>query len=264
MQSFVDILINIIKEAGTILVDAYNGNAENGVIEKSGDANFVTEYDVKTQDFLISQIKEAIPDAEFIAEEKDNDSSALEVDHCFIIDPIDGTTNFIHDYKQSAISVAMFSRGVAVFGAVYDPYLDELFYAVKNSGAYLNGKKIKVSERPVDKAVISYGTSPYYKKELGAKTFSMCKDVFDVVADVRRTGSAALDLAYVAAGRTEGFFEFRLSPWDIAAGSVLISEAGGIITDMCGNSIDFSRPSHVLAAGKYLYEILLDEARKYV
>lgn len=262
-MNLVELLTPIIKNAGKILLDACDRDTESNVIEKNGDANFVTEYDVKTQEFLMSEIKKAIPSAEFIAEEKDNDPEVLKAEYCLIIDPIDGTTNFIHGYKQSSISVAVFSCGDPLLGAVYDPYLDELFIAERGKGAYLNGRRIKVSDRSVEKAVISYGTSPYYKKELGDKTFGLCKDLFDVAADVRRTGSAAIDLAYLAAGRTDGFFEFRLSPWDIAAGYVLICEAGGIITDMNGKKIDFSCPSSVIAANRQIYETVLELSKEY-
>lgn len=259
-----EILSPIIKEAGKIMLGAFDSDAEENVTEKSGDVNFVTEYDVKTQNYLISAIKNAIPEAEFIAEEKDNDSNVLNAKYCFVIDPIDGTTNFIHNYKQSSISVAVFSYGEPIFGAVYDPYLDELFYAERDKGAYVNGKRIKMSERAIDRAVISYGTSPYYKAELGNKTFGLCKDLFDIAADVRRTGSAAIDIAYLASGRTDGFFEFRLSPWDYAAGYVLIAESGGIITDMNGESVKFTSPSSIIAANKNVYPLILEKSQKYI
>ena len=258
------ILVPIIKDAGKIILGALNSDAEDSATEKSGDVNFVTVYDVKTQNFIMSEIKKAIPKAEFIAEEKDNDSGVLNAEYCFVIDPIDGTTNFIHNYKQSSISVAVFSHGEPIFGAIYDPYLDELFYAEKNKGAYVNGKKMTVSDRKIDKAVVSYGTSPYYKAELGDKTFGLCKDIFGVAADVRRTGSAAIDLAYLAAGRTDGFFEFRLSPWDFAAGYVLIMESGGIIADMNGDSVKFTAPSSIIAANKNVYPHILKKSQKYI
>lgn len=257
-----EILVPIIKNAGKIILKA--SDPEESVTEKSGDSNFVTVYDVLTQNYLISEIRAALPESEFIAEEKDNDSNLLNSKYCFVIDPIDGTTNFIHNYKQSSISVAVFSFGEPIFGAVYDPYLDELFYAEKDKGAYVNGKRMQMSERDIDKAVISYGTSPYYKAELGNKTFDLCKDLFDIAADVRRTGSAAIDLAYLAAGRTDGFFEFRLSPWDFAAGCVLIGEAGGIITDMNGESVNFSAPSTIIAANKKVYPFVLEKSKKYL
>ena len=263
MNKLSELLIPIMKSAGEILLSAHNEDIVGGVTEKCGDANFVTAFDIKTQEYLISEIKKVIPDACFIAEEQENDSDMLEREHCFIIDPIDGTTNFIHGYKRSSISVAMVSCGVPCFGAVYDPYLGEVFYAERGCGAYLDGKPIHVSNRDMKKAVIAYGTSPYYKQQLSEKTFGLCRELFENVSDVRRTGSAAIDLANLAAGRTDGFFEFRLSPWDIAAGYVLIEEAGGIISDMRGEPIDFSHPSSVIASNQQNYESIISIAKKY-
>lgn len=262
MSDLIKKLIDIIKNAGEVMVSAHNIENED-VSSKEGSANFVTVYDVKIQDLLMSEIKKAVPDALFIAEEKENDASVLMGEHCFIIDPIDGTTNFIHDYRHSCISLAMFSRGEAVFGAVYDPYLKEFFRAEKSKGAYLNDVPMKVSSRKMSEAIVAYGTSPYYKSTLGEKTFALTKELFDKCADIRRCGSAALDLAYTAAGRNDLFFEFLLSPWDVAAGYLLITEAGGVITDMQGNTIDFSKPCPVIASSKELYGEFWDIVKKY-
>ncbi len=262
MSTLTQKLINIMKNAGEIMLCAHNID-DDSISSKEGSANFVTVFDVKVQDYLMSEIKALVPDALFIAEEKKNDPSVLMGEHCFIIDPIDGTTNFIHDYRHSCISLAMFSGGQAVFGAVYDPYLGELFSAEKGMGAFLNGKPMKVSSRPMSDAIVAYGTSPYYKDVLCEKTFELTKELFNRCADIRRCGSAALDLAYTAAGRNDLFFEFLLSPWDIAAGYLLITEAGGIITDMQGKEIDFSAPCPVIASSKKLYSEFLDIAKKY-
>jgi len=255
-------LIDIIKSAGEIMASAHNID-HSDVSSKEGSANFVTVYDLKVQEKLMSDIRKAVPDALFIAEEKENDASVLMGEHCFIIDPIDGTTNFIHDYRHSCISLAMFSKGEAIFGAVYDPYLKELFRAEKGKGAFLNDAPMKVSSKKMSEAIVAYGTSPYYKSTLAEKTFALTKELFYRCADVRRCGSAALDLAYTAAGRNDLFFEFLLSPWDVAAGYLLITEAGGVITDMQGNKIDFSKPCPVIAANPQIYNDFLDIARKY-
>jgi myo-inositol-1(or 4)-monophosphatase len=247
----------ILDEAGRIMRSAHNHDVSSSVLVKPGDANFVTAYDFQVQEFLIAKITEAIPDAVFIAEEQTNDPAVLAGAHCFIIDPIDGTTNFIHNYRHSCISVAMLSFGEVVFGAVYDPYLDELFCAAKGEGAYLNGHPIHVSDCTMDRALVSFGTCPYYKDTLAEPSFRLCKELFLRCSDVRRAGSAALDLAYVAAGRCDIFFEFLLSPWDIAAGYLLIAEAGGIITDMNGAPIHFDAPSPVLAATPTIHPDLL-------
>jgi len=259
------ILTELMRAAGRIMLSAHleEDNSDGAVSEKTGSANFVTKYDVAVQEFLMEEIKKAIPNATFIAEEKENDPSVLSGEACFVIDPIDGTKNFINDYRHSCISLAVISRGETVFGAVYDPYQNEMFTAEKGKGARLNGRPMKVSDRSLELGIAAYGTSPYYKDTLTDKTFGFARDVFLAASDIRRCGSAALDLAYLAAGRNDIFFEFILSPWDIAAGSLLVTEAGGVITDINGDTIDLSHPSSVFAANKTIYPDLIKMAEKY-
>ena len=259
-------LESLLREAGKIILSAHaaeHDDTEESVKVKPGSANFVTVYDVKVQNFLMDSIKAFIPDATFIAEEKENDSAVLESEHCFIIDPIDGTTNFIHDYHHSCISLAMISKGETVLGMVYDPSMDELFSAEKGQGAYLNGKKMTVADHEMPFAVVAFGTCPYYKDTHAEKTFAFARDMFLAASDVRRPGSAALDLAYLAAGRNDIFFEFILSPWDIAAGALLINEAGGVITQIDGSPITMEHPCSVFAATKRLHPEVLKLAEKY-
>ena len=258
-------LSSLIREAGNIMLSAHDveHNDENGVKIKPGTANFVTVYDVRVQDFLIERIKEILPTAVFIAEEKENDAAVLEADACFIIDPIDGTTNFIHDYRRSCISLAMISKGETVFGAIYDPYLDELFTAEAGKGAWVNGRTLHVSDRPFSLAVAAFGTCPYYKDTLAEKTFALAHDVFLATSDVRRPGSAALDLAYVAAGRADLYFELILSPWDFAAGALLVREAGGIVTQQDGSPITLAAPCPIFAGTPETHGELLRMAEKY-
>ncbi len=255
-------LLPLIRKAGKMMVAAHV-DSEDGVTAKAGSANFVTVYDVKIQNFLLSSIKELIPDAYFIAEEKDNDPAVLHREYCFIIDPIDGTTGFIHDNRHSCVSVGLFSRGEAVFGAVYDPYQDEMFHAIRGGGAYLNDCPIHVSAFPFGSALIGYGTAPYYKDTLADKTFALCRELFDACIDVRRCGSSALDLSYVAAGRYDAFYEMVLSPWDFAAGYLLVTEAGGMISQMNGAPVDFTRPCSVIASSDVCYPELLKYTKKY-
>ena len=243
----IDQLFPIVREAGKTMMLAHC-TEENEIREKAGNANFVTVYDVRIQEFLIKNIRELFPDAVFIAEEKENDPAMLTGDHCFIIDPIDGTTNFIHDYHHSCISVAMFSHGEPILGIVYNPYLDELFHAEKGKGAYLNNTPLRVSNRPLETALVAFGTTPYYKDQFAKKTFDACHKMLFACADLRRGGSAALDLAYVACGRVDLFFEYRISPWDGAAGYLLVKEAGGNVTDLCGLPYTFEGPCSVLAS----------------
>ena len=262
MVELSEILIPIIKKAGKKMLSAHDVEEEGAVSEKYGDpANLVTAYDVAIQEFIIEEIKANFPDAYFISEEKENDSEHLSFEHCFVIDPIDGTANFIHQYNHSCISLAMISKNDIVFAAVYDPYLDEMFSAEKGKGAFLNGRPMKVSSRDIEHSIVAYGTSPYRKKELGEKTFRVAYKLFMQCSDIRRCGSAALDLAYLAAGRNDMFFELVLCPWDIAAGALLVKEAGGIISDTDGNSIDLARPCPVIAATPKTYSFLLENTK---
>lgn len=252
---FISTLSPIIKKAGEIMLSAVG--AKN-FKQKQGDVNYVTEYDEKVQAFLISEIKKVYPNATFIAEEKDNDSSAFNSELCFIIDPIDGTTNFIRDYKTSSISIGVFSKGVGVFGAILNPYLDELYTAEKGKGAYLNGKKITVSDKDLNQTIFAFGSSPYYKQELGEKTFDTAKKLFFACADIRRSGSAALDFCHLACGRIDLFFECRLSPWDFSAGAIIVKEAGGIITDLHGKELDFRIPQSILCGNQKTHKKALE------
>ncbi len=247
MNNFDKMLLPIIREAGKIMTGARN--IEGAISDKGGDsANMVTLFDVTVQNFLINEITKLIPDAFFFAEEKENNAEDLMREYCFVIDPIDGTTNFIHNYRHSCISVALFSRGETRFAAIFDPYQNEMFHAVKGGGAYLNGEPMHVSERDFEHSLVAFGTCPYYMDKYGDKTFGLAHELCKRCSDVRRPGAAALDLAYLAAGRNDIFFEFMLSPWDIAAGELLIKEAGGIITNDEGKPIDFSAASPVFAS----------------
>jgi len=254
-------LISIIKEAGKIMLGA---DADRRFDSKAGTANFVTAYDVAVQIFLIQKIKELLPEAVFMAEEKENDTAVLNEKYCFIIDPIDGTTNFIHDYKHSSISIAMLSHGETVIGMVYDPYLDELFFAEKGKGAYLNGKAIHVSKNPMELSVVLIGSCPYYKEKLADKTLALTKELFFKTSDFRRSGSAALDLASVACGRCDIFFEFQLSPWDFAAGELLVTEAGGVVTKADGSKTNLEAPCPIFASNGIVHGELIEMAKKYI
>ncbi|MBO5967577.1 MAG: inositol monophosphatase [Clostridia bacterium] len=253
MKNLENLLLPLIREAGKIMTGARD--IEGAVSEKGGDAaNMVTVYDVAVQNFLMNEISKIIPDAFFFAEEKENNAEDLMRDYCFVIDPIDGTTNFVHDYRYSCISVAMFSHGDIKFAAVYDPYADEMFSATKGGGAFLNGKPMRVSDRDMPHSILAFGTCPHMKKEMGEQSFRLAYAVYSECSDVRRPGAAALDIAHLAAGRNDIFFELLLSPWDCAAGSLLVREAGGIIKNAEGTDIDFSAPSPVLAANPRVWD----------
>lgn len=236
-------IFELIKNCGEIIKNANRDNIS--IDEKSGRANFVTSYDKMVQDELKSGLSRIIPEAVFVGEEGEAAKAGL-TGKCFIVDPIDGTTNFIKDYHMSCISVGLLDNGEVVFGAVYNPYLDEMFYAVKGEGAYCNGKAIHVSSEPLSNGIVLFGSSPY-NEELSKKSFDVAYSYFRKALDIRRSGSAAIDLCSIASGRAEIYFELILQPWDFAAGSLLVQEAGGKITTFEGGQITFDKPCSVLA-----------------
>ena len=263
MKRLYNELCDIVRRAGEIILSAHDVDNEGTVFSKAGDsANLVTVYNTEKQKFIINEILSLVPDAVFIAEDKENDSEPLGSDYCFVIDPIDGTANFVHDYRHSCISLALFSHGEARYAIVYDPYLNEMFTAEQGGGAYLNGNRISVSEREPGIAMVAFGTAPYQKSRFSRVTFALCEKLFLACRDIRRVGSAALDLAYLAAGRNDIFFEFSLSPWDFAAGGLIIAEAGGIITDGDGKIHDYKAPAPVFAANKKCHKFLIDTVKK--
>jgi len=233
----------ILRKAGEILLNADRSDAM--VDEKCGHANFVTKYDYKVQNFLKTELLKIEPGSSFVGEENDI-GNILEEGLTFIVDPIDGTTNFIRDFKCSAISIGVLKDGKPYIGCVYNPYLNEMYGAQVGLGSYMNGKKLQVSNKSLAEGIVIFGTSLYYK-ELNKKTFDMAYDYFTRSLDVRRSGSAALDMCYVAAGRAELFFECRLSPWDYAAGYVIVTEAGGKVENMDGGDIVFDKPCGIIA-----------------
>ncbi len=233
----------LVKECGQVIL---NADREQMVIDtKSGFTDLVTEYDKKIQEQLSVGLKKILPEAKFIGEEGAN-HELTENGYAFIVDPIDGTTNFIKDYHISAISVALLKGKEVVAGIIYNPYLDELFYATKGNGAYCNGKKISVSSQPISNALILFGSSPY-DKNLFKKTIEILSGYFNKALDIRRSGSAALDLCSVACGRAELYFELQTSPWDFAAGKLLVEEAGGVVTTLDGAPLSFDGKTSILA-----------------
>lgn len=256
-----DFIPTIMKEASGIMLSAHD--IDSAVKSKSGDANFVTAYDVAVEDFLFEKLGHELPDAVIIGEEADeNHTELLKSRLCLIIDPIDGTTNYIHNYRYSAISVGIIDCGTPVYGAVYDPYEDRLFHAERGFGAYVlsrgNDNRIHVSDRHLKDSLCGFGTSPYYREELAKKTFDTVYRLFMATHDVRRSGSAALDLTDLAFGSLDIFLEMRLSPWDYAAGSVLVTEAGGVITQTDGSPIVFEHPCPILAGNPTAHAELLE------
>ncbi|MGN1346307.1 MAG: inositol monophosphatase family protein [Eubacteriales bacterium] len=252
----------MMREASDIILSAHE--IDKTIECKAGEANFVTAYDVAVQNFICERIRATLPEAVIIGEESDkNPMEALAKKLCVILDPIDGTTNFIHNYRASAISVGVCDGGCMVYGAVYNPYQDRMYVAERGHGAFLQSggrtSPIHVSERELPNALSCFGTSPYYREELCDATFARAKWLFLHTHDIRRSGSAALDLASIASGAVDIFFEYRLSPWDFAAGSLLIEEAGGVITQFDGSPVTLDCPCSILAGNRPSYEAVLGE-----
>jgi len=239
-------IIDIVREAGEILTGA--DHIEETVEEKAGRANFVTAYDKKIQEFLFEKLKKVMPEAVFIGEEEE-EHPALSEGYAFIIDPIDGTTNFMKGYCNSCISVGLLKDGQPEEGVVYNPYLNELFSAIKGKGACKNGIPIHVSPHDLSEGIVLFGTSPY-NEELAKKSFACAYELFMQSLDVRRSGSAAIDLCNIACGRAELYFELLLSPWDYAAGSLILTEAGGKIMRPDGKALTFDKKNGVVAGNE--------------
>ena len=219
------------RKAAGLVLQAHGILAET----KSGKRDVVTDYDRRVQEFLIQQLREAVPDAGFFCEEL-QDQDRTDSPRLFIIDPIDGTMNFVHGFHHSCISVAYAEGGVVRVGAVYNPYVDELFSAVRGKGAFLNGHPISVTDAGLSESIVCFGSAPY-NPELADRTFRLVRRAFDAGLDVRREGAAALDLCTVAAGRAGLYFELRLSLWDYAAGKLIVEEAGGRCCTVEGNPL---------------------------
>lgn len=236
-------LESILREAGEIMLAAQG--IERSVREKEGSANFVTAYDVKVQELLKERLLALCPRAHFMGEEGDLRADVLHGE-AFIVDPIDGTTNFIRGLNASAVSVAYLSQGEVVEAATFDPYRNEFYYAQRGKGATCNGVPIHVSELPLSESLVCFGTSPYYE-ELVPRTFELARRLMGTAADLRRSGSAVIDLTWVARGSAGLMFELKLSPWDYAAASLLVTEAGGVISQLDGSPLTFDRGCGVVA-----------------
>ena len=231
----------IARKAGEIILEREAFRVE----EKEGHANYVTTIDQHVQDYLMDALLNLLPGSVVIGEEKEND--VLGDEPTWIIDPVDGTTNLIHDFRVSSVSIALLENKKPVLGVVYQPYTNELFSAEAGKGCCLNGKPVHAAKNDLKHALVGFGTSPY-NEELAQKSMDLALLFLRKAADIRRTGSAAVDLAYVACGRQDVFFEWILKPWDYAAGALLVTEAGGTLEmPLSQTGIDFSKPQAVLA-----------------
>jgi myo-inositol-1(or 4)-monophosphatase len=251
-----NVMVAAARKAGRKLIRDF-GEIENLQISIKGPGNFVTAADQRTEKMLIEELQRARPGYGFIGEEGGT-IEGPDKTHRFIIDPIDGTTNFMHGIPQFAISIALEREKQIVSAVVYNPILDEMFTAEKGHGAYLNDKRLRVAGRKtLNDTVIATGAPRIgHDEEHHARFRAQIRDVMVATAAVRRFGAASLDLAWVAAGRFDGFWEEALSSWDMAAGLLLVKEAGGVATDMTGGERMLTL-GHILAANEQLHPQLL-------
>ena len=224
--------------------------------------DFVTEVDHASEAAIIETLLTAYPDHGILAEESGSQHGNPNADHIWIIDPLDGTTNFIHGFPVYCVSIALQVRGRIEQAVVYDPSRNDLFTATRGRGAFLNDRRIRVSKRTQLKECLISTGFPFRPGDNFNNYLLMMGDVMQKTAGLRRPGSAALDLAYVAAGFTEAFFETGLSPWDVAAGSLLVTEAGGLVGNFTGES-DFLEQREVLAGTPRIYGQLVPILHKY-
>jgi|TARA_B100001123_G_C15292342_1_gene1017903 myo-inositol-1(or 4)-monophosphatase len=252
MHPMLNIAIRAARAAGDSIVREMD-RACDIPIEDKGKNDFVTEVDKNAEEIIISTIQKSYPDHAFLAEES---GQRGESDYLWIIDPLDGTTNFLHSFPHFAVSIALKQKGILNQAVVYDPLKQELFTATKGKGAQLNNRKIRVSsKKELDGALLGTGF-PYSDEKAMLKFIESYKALFPKVAGIRRAGVASLDLAYVASGRLDGFWEFNLKPWDIAAGVLLIQEAGGISAELSGG-LDYLESGNIISANPKLLKAML-------
>ena len=242
-KEILDIMIAAEREAAELVMHAHGIMAEM----KTGRRDVVTEYDKRVQALLVERLRAAVPGACFFCEENSVQED-LSARHVFIIDPIDGTMNFVKGMHHSCISAAYMSCGELLAAAVYNPYAGEMFTAVKGEGAFLNGRRIHADAAPLRETVFCFGSSPY-RPDLADEAFRLARIAFDASLDLRRFASAELDLCMVAAGRAGLFFELSLSFWDYAAGSLIVAEAGGVCSTITGGPLPLDGSKSTLAVG---------------
>ncbi|MFK8067445.1 MAG: inositol monophosphatase family protein [Gammaproteobacteria bacterium] len=256
MHPMLTIAVRAARKAGDFINRNLDQVADLDVTEK-GYNDFVTEVDKKAESIIIDTIRDAYPDHSFLAEESgitSNDPDNIE--YQWIIDPLDGTTNFLHTFPQYAVSIALKHKGILDQAVIYDPNRSELFTATKGRGAFLDNRRIRVGKRiGLKGSLIGTGFPVRNQDQLGEylQTF---KAIFKDTAGIRRAGAASLDLAYVASGRLDGFWEMQLQPWDMAAGILLIQEAGGLVGDMQGGNAQMKSGSIVAGNPRVFKEII--------
>ena len=261
LHPMLNIAIKAARSAGSIINRAAL-DLEAVKVGTKGPNDFVSDVDRKAEEIIIQTLLEAYPGHGILAEESGREHGAKSSEYVWIIDPLDGTTNFLHGFPVYAVSIALAFRGQVQQAVVYDPTRNDLFFASKGRGAFLNDRRLRVSRRlRIADCLIGTGF-PFRKGDNFKRYVKMFEEVMQSCAGLRRPGAAALDLCYVAAGYYDGFFETGLSPWDVAAGSLMVTEAGGLIGNFTGES-DYLYQREVVAGNPKIYGQLVQILAPY-
>lgn len=254
-SALLNVMVQAAIKAGKSLSRDF-GEVQNLQVSVKGPSDFVSQADIKAEKIVREELMKARPTYGFLGEESE-EVKGTDGAHRWIVDPLDGTTNFLHGIPQFAVSIALERNGEIVAGVIFNPATDELYTAERGGGAFMNDRRIRVAARKVlSDCVVACGV-PHLGRGNHGKFLVELRHVMNEVAGVRRMGAAALDLAYVAAGRFDGFWEVELSPWDIAAGILLIREAGGFVGDMSGGTDMFGSRS-IVAGNEYIHKALTE------
>lgn len=252
MHAMLNIAVRAARAAGNVII-RHIDHIQDLPVNAKGRNDFVTEVDRQAENTIIDILHQSYPDHAILAEESGTHG---ENDYLWIVDPLDGTTNYLHGFPQFAVSIALQHKGALCQAVVYDPLKQELFTATNGDGAYLNDRRIRVSpQKDLEGALLGTGF-PFKDKDKFDDFLDVFKTLFPVTAGIRRAGAASLDLAYVASGRLDGFWEFGLMPWDMAAGTLLIQEAGGIVNDPQKKDL-FLESGNIVAANPKLFSLLI-------
>lgn len=260
MQRYLKAAIDAARQAGQMLKDNLNVNRQ---IRYKGDVDLVTNFDSQSQKMIFEHLYTNFPEHDFIAEEGLEQGTGG--DFRWIFDPLDGTTNYAHRFPVFTVSIALEWKGQVIIGVVYDPMREEMFSGVKGEGASLNGKRIKVSEtNDLDKSLLATGF-PYDLRESSDNNIGHFNNFLVRVQAIRRCGSAAMDLCYVACGRFDGFWELKLKPWDVAAAALIVGEAGGRVSDFQNGEFDIYKQETLGTNGRIhqqMMDVLMLETKR--
>ena len=248
-------IIDLVKQAGQFVFDP----SLRSDVNMKGSADFVTAVDLKISSYIKQQLAILTPDIGFMSEEEEGEIAPRR----WILDPIDGTTNLVYDYNVSAVSLAYFDGEHVDFGVIYNPFNGDLFIAKRGEGVTLNGVRLpKAADRAPADCLIEFGAGST-KKQYTEEHFAIAKDVFRQCLDIRRICSSALAIAYVAAGKLNGYFERVIKPWDYAAATLMLEECGAVCSDWEGNPVPFDRPSGFVCGTPQAYAVLMDAIRRH-